>query len=164
MGLILRIIDNRKTEDAIPFDHLKTEINGNTKCVITTKGWDIQVEWTDITWSWLPLKDVKAADPLKLAEYAVVGKIQNEPVFTWWVSNTFRTRKRIIYLLKSTMISKGSKKFEIQISSTIIEAEKMDVLNENKFWRKTIEKELANIGISFKLLDTEVDRKLNPRK
>ena len=62
------------------------------------------------------------------------------------------------------MISKGSKKFEIQISSTIIEAEKMDVLNENKFWRKAIEKELANIGISFKLLDTEADRKLNPRK
>ena len=164
MGLILRIIDNRKTEDAIPFDQLKIEINGNAKYVITTKGWDIQVEWTDITWSWLPLKDVKAVDPLKLAEYAVVGKIQNEPVFTWWVSNTFRTRKRIIYLLKSTMISKGSKKFEIQISSTIIEAEKMDVLNENKFWRKAIEKELANIGISFKLLDTEADRKLNPRK
>ena len=164
MGLILGIIDNRKTEDAIPFDQLKIEINGNAKYVITTKGWDIQVEWTDITWSWLPLKDVKAADPLKLAECAVVGKIQNEPVFTWWVSNTFRTRKRIIYLLKSTMISKGSKKFEIQISSTIIEAEKMDVLNENKFWRKAIEKELANIGISFKLLDTEADRKLNPRK
>ena len=67
MGLILGIIDNRKTEDAIPFDQLKIEINGNAKYVITTKGWDIQVEWTDITWSWLPLKDVKAADPLKLA-------------------------------------------------------------------------------------------------
>ena len=56
---------------------------------------------------------VKAVDPLELVEYTVSKNIQNESVFTWWFSNTFRTRKRIISRLKSAMISKGSKKFGI---------------------------------------------------
>ena len=67
---------------------------------------------------------VKAVDPLELTEYAVTRNIQNESVFAWWFSNTFRTRKRIISRLKSAMMSKGT---------TIVEAEKMDVLNGNKF-------------------------------
>ena len=75
MGLISRIISHRKTEDSIPSDQLKTEVNGNAKRVITTKSWDIQVEWTDGTWILLPLKDVKAVDPLKLVKYAIVKKI-----------------------------------------------------------------------------------------
>ena len=42
---------------------------------MTTKCWDIKVEWTDVYWSWLPLKDIKAVDPLELAEYAVSRNI-----------------------------------------------------------------------------------------
>ena len=52
------------------------------------------------------------------------------------------------------MISKGSIKFGIQITSTIVEVEKMDVLNGSIFWKKTIDKELAKVRIAFKLLDT----------
>lgn len=71
MGLISGIINHRKTEDVIPSDQLKTEVNRNAKRVITTKGLNIQIKWTDGTWVWLPLKDVKAAVSLKLTEYAV---------------------------------------------------------------------------------------------
>ena len=132
--------------------------------MITTKGWVTQVEWTDGTWSWLPLKDVNAVDFFKLAEYIVSRKIQNEPAFAWWVSNTFRTRKRIISRLKSAIISKGSKKFGIQVPSTIVEAEKMDVLNGHNFWRKAIEKELAKVRIAFKLVNTKTDIKVGSKK
>ena len=110
------------------------------------------------------MKDVKAANPLKLAEYAVSRKIQNEPVFAWWVSNIFRTRNRIISRLKSAMISKGSKNIVIKIPSAIVEAEKMDVLNGNNFWRKATEKELAKVRIVFKLIDTEADIKVGSKK
>ena len=62
------------------------------------------------------------------------------------------------------MISKGSKKFEIQIPSTVVEADKMNILNGNNFWRKAIEKELAKVRIAFKLLDTETDIKVGYKK
>ena len=76
MGLISEIINHRTTEDTIPSDQLRTEVNVITKHVITTKGLDIQVESTDGTWGSLSLKDVKVTYPLKLAEYAVVRKFR----------------------------------------------------------------------------------------
>ena len=79
------------------------------------------------------MKDVNVIDSLKLAEYAVYRKFQNKLKFAWWVSNTFRARKIIISRLKSAKISKGSKTFRIQILSTIVEAEKIVVLNGNNF-------------------------------
>ena len=40
----------------------------------------------------------------------------------------------------------------------------MDVLNGNNFWRKAIEKELAKVRITFKLLYTEADIKFGSKK
>ena len=33
----------------------------------TTRGWELEVEWKDITFSWIPLKDLKASNPVELA-------------------------------------------------------------------------------------------------
>ena len=44
MVLISGIIIHRNIDDAIPSNQSNTEVNGNTKRVITTKGLDIQVE------------------------------------------------------------------------------------------------------------------------
>ena len=43
---MFNIRDNKSQKDRrrYPSDQSKTEVNGNAKRVITTKGWDIQVE------------------------------------------------------------------------------------------------------------------------
>jgi hypothetical protein len=38
--------------------------------------------------SWVKLKDLKASNPIELAEYAVANWIAEEPAFKWWVSYT----------------------------------------------------------------------------
>jgi hypothetical protein len=42
--------------------------------------------WKDKSTSWVKLKDLKASNPIELAEYAVVNRIAEEPAFKWWVS------------------------------------------------------------------------------
>ena len=81
--LIFReIIDHRKNEEAIPIDQgtVKTR-GGQLRPKITTKGWELKVEWADSTSSWLHLCEVKNANPVEVAEYAVVSKrsMKNQP-------------------------------------------------------------------------------------
>jgi len=51
-------------------DGFTVGFNGNVHPKLTTRGWDISVEWRDGSTSWLPLKDVKDANLLQLAEGA----------------------------------------------------------------------------------------------
>ena len=54
------ILDHRKNENAIAKrDGWYRTSEGSSKRVITTKGWDIKVQWKDGTLNWIPLKDIK---------------------------------------------------------------------------------------------------------
>ena len=67
-----------------------------SKPVITTKGWDLQVQWKDGSVDWLLLSQVKEAIPIELAEYAVAQNIhKEEPAYNWWVNKTLQKRERI---------------------------------------------------------------------
>ena len=55
--------------------------SGHKKPKKTTHGWEIEVEFQDNTTTWVNLRDVKEASPIKLAEYAVGKSIDDEPVF-----------------------------------------------------------------------------------
>jgi hypothetical protein len=35
--------------------------------------------------SWENLKDLKASNPVEVAEYAVANRLVEEPAFKWWV-------------------------------------------------------------------------------
>lgn len=50
-----------------------------------TFGWELLVEWFDGSTDWVPLKNLKDTNPVKLAKYAVANKITEEPAFAWWV-------------------------------------------------------------------------------
>jgi hypothetical protein len=54
------------------------------------KGWQLCVAWKDGSTSWIPLKDLKASNPLQVAEYAVAHNIANEPAFVWWIYDTLK--------------------------------------------------------------------------
>jgi hypothetical protein len=65
-------------------------------------GWKLCVEWKDGMTTWVPSSELKASNPVEVAEYAVANKILvEEPAFAWWVKDVLRRRKRIISKVKS---------------------------------------------------------------
>lgn len=54
---------------------------GNRVPKQTTAGWELLVKWNDNTTTWVPLKDPKDRNLIKLTEYAIVNKINNEQAF-----------------------------------------------------------------------------------
>jgi len=59
----------------------------------TTIGWKLLVGWwKDGSEEWIPLKNLKASNPIELAEYAIANNLVDEPAFKWWVAETLRKR------------------------------------------------------------------------
>ena len=71
-----------------PEDAWIVSCNGNKTPQRTTKGWELCVRWKDQSTSWLPLKDLKASNPVQVAKYTIAGNLQYEPTFSWWVRDT----------------------------------------------------------------------------
>ena len=59
--------------------------NGNNVTKKITDVWKLQVEWKDIATSWVPLKDIKASNPIELSEYTINNNIEHKPFFHWLV-------------------------------------------------------------------------------
>lgn len=112
----------------------------------------MNIEWIDRTTSWIPLKDVKSADPLKTVEYTLTYNIDHDPAFAWWVSHTIRTWERAVSKCEAAKITKGSKTFEIQVINTIVESENLDLINKNYYWKEVIKRRLNEVWIAFQLV------------
>ena len=82
-------------------DGFTRSYNGNQVPKQTTIGWKLLVGWKDGSEEWIPLKNLKASNPIELAEYAVANNLGDEPAFKWWVAETLRKRQRIIGKIKS---------------------------------------------------------------
>ena len=150
--IMVEIIDHRSNEEAVkPEDGFVTvRKTGRKKPRITTKGWDIKVKWRDGTSSWIPMKEVKEANPIELAEYAVTAKIADQPAFRWWVPYVLKKRNVIIKKVKGKYW-KTTHKFGIKLPHSVEEAYRLDKENGNDFWQKAIEKEMARVRVAFKL-------------
>ena len=66
-----------------------------------TRGWKLLIKWKDESCSWIPLKDIKASNPIEVAEYAIHKGIEDEPAFSWWLKYTLKKRNRVISKVKS---------------------------------------------------------------
>lgn len=55
-----------------------------------TKGWELCVEWKDKSTSWIPPKDLKAPNPLQVAQYAIAHNNAGDPAFSWWVQESIK--------------------------------------------------------------------------
>ena len=51
--------------------------------------------WKDKSKCWVKLKDLKASNPIELAEYAMANQIVEGPAFKWWVPNTLHKQNHI---------------------------------------------------------------------
>ena len=115
---------------------------------ITTKGWELKVQWADGTSSWLPLCEVKNANPVETAKYAITARIDQEPAFKWWVPRTLKKRHAIVAKVKSRYW-RTTHKFSIELPQSVEEAYKLDEKNKNDFWHRAIQKEMARVRIAF---------------
>ena len=100
--LLQEITDHRKYRSAIPIsDGMIRFHNGNMVPKKTTRGWDLLVEWKDGSYRWIPLKDLKAYNPVELAEHAAGNRLDVDPAFKWWVRDMLRCCNRIIDKVKA---------------------------------------------------------------
>ena len=155
LGLIDGIIAHRKLDNAIPVDKGHVEHNGIKKRVITTKGWDLRVRWKDGSTSWIPLKELKASNPLEIAEYAIANNLSNEPAFAWWISHTLRTRSRMVSRIKINKKIRKRTKFGIVVPMSLEEAKQLDIENGNDFWERAVKKEIDKVRVAFMLLEND---------
>ncbi|KAI2506538.1 Reverse transcriptase (RNA-dependent DNA polymerase) [Fragilaria crotonensis] len=124
----------------------------------TTKGWKILCQWKDGSTDWVDMRYVKDSNPIELAEYAVANRIQEEPAFKWWVSETLRMRNRIIGKVKSRYW-KTSHKYGVRLPHSVQEALQIDKETGTDFWWNAIQKELKKVMVAF-----EYDESVTPEQ
>ena len=104
-----------------------------------------------ITNSWIPLKELKAAYPLQVAEFAVTRELDKMPAFAWWVPYTLKKRDTIIASVRQR-IAKTTHKYGIIISTSWKNAQEIDTKNGTHLWRDALAKEMQNVGVAFNVL------------
>jgi hypothetical protein len=110
------------------------------------------VRWKNGDTSWESLKDMKEANPIELAEYAVAHGISTEPAFNWWAQYTLKKRDAIIATVRAQIVRRDYK-FGIKVPANIAEARALDKENGDELWERSVEKEMKNVQIAFKVLD-----------
>ena len=155
--LLYEIVGYRKDQTAVESkDGYFTTKSGTKRKVITTKGWQLHVQWENGERSWIALKDIKESNPIEVAKFAVDHGIDSEPAFAWWVKQALK--KRNAFIGKASMRHNRNMKFGIKIPRTFEEAVALDRENGNSFWQDAVKKEMKNVEIAFKFLEdgTEV--------
>jgi hypothetical protein len=152
-AVLQEIIDHKKDKTAVDITNGYTVTrNGRRIPKTTTKGWKLLCQWRDGSSDWIDLKHVKDSNPLQLAEYAVANRIQEEPAFKWWVSETLRTRNRIIAKVKNRYW-KTSHKYGVKLPHSVQEALQIDKETGTDFWWKAIQKEMKKVMVAFEFDD-----------
>ena len=78
--LLYEIVGYRKDKTAIDSkDGYFITKTGTKRHVITTKGWQLQVQWENGERSWIALKDIKESNPLEVAKFAIDHGLESEP-------------------------------------------------------------------------------------
>ena len=143
--LMEEIIDHRKSDVAIDKeDSFYTTSKGTKRRKMTTKGWELCVQWKDGSSNWVALKDLKHSYPVELAEYCIAHNLQDEPAFAWWVPYTLNKRERILKKVKSKYWQR-SHKYGIRVPKSVEEALKIDEETHTTYWRDAIEEEMRKI-------------------
>ena len=166
-SILKEVMDHRKTNEAVPISeaNISTYFRERTepKPKRTTKGWELLVQWKDGSSSWEKLKDLKASNPIEVAEYAVANRLVEEPAFKWWVPYTLRKRNRLISKVK-TKYWRTTHKFGIRLPHSIEEALRIDAETKTDYWRKALNKEMAKVKVAWKRHDEHTPQEVREGK
>ena len=143
------IIGHKRDDTALSKEEGFIELrNGQKKCKKTTRGWKILVEWRDESSDWIDLKDVKEANPVELAEYAIQSGLHNEPAFAWWVPYVIRKRERIIAKAK-TKYWRTTHKYGVRVPKNAAEALQFDKEDGFPYWENAMKKEMGKAKVAY---------------
>ena len=152
------IIGHRSNEHAVKQQDAFIKTNTGTKRrKETTKGWELLIRWKDGGTDWIALKDAKESYPVKVAEYAVLARISEEPAFAWWASSVLKKRNRIIAKTKSKYWLR-THKFGIEIPKSVTQARQIDAKCGNTLWWDAICKEMKNVRPAFEVFEGGTDQ------
>ena len=152
--MLSEIVDHRVLPDAIPQSQGTYEnAYGVKRKKVTTRGWQILVEWRDGCTDWIELKDLKESYPVELAMYAENHNITDEPVFAWLVPYVLKKQKRILQKVKTKSYWSRTHKYGIRISKNIKEAIEIDREAGNTLWMDAIKLEMKNVRVAFEEFD-----------
>jgi len=151
------IMDHRKTSAAIDeCDGTYKDRHGVERPKMTTKGWELLVEWSYGGQEWIPLADMKASYPVEVAEYVIQADIATQPAFAWWVRHVLKKRDRIIAKVESKHWAK-THKYGIELPRNLKEALAIDEKTGTDHWKKAFEKEMRNVFGAFSFLEDGED-------
>jgi hypothetical protein len=83
--LLDEIVDHYKDKSATPIANKWIQCGSNRVLCRNTLGWQLKVRWKDQSTSWETLRNLKASNPIEVAEYAIAHKLVEEVAFAWWV-------------------------------------------------------------------------------
>ena len=155
--LLDSLVDFRRSKSALTHaDQKVTKQNGRTFLRRSTVGWQLCAQWKDGSTSWEKLSDLKESHPVETAEYAMSQGLEFEPAFNWWVPHVLKKREMIISLVRKreARYLKRKEKFGIAFPETVEEAYALDRKNGNTFWADAISKEMKNVKIDTKVINS----------
>ena len=94
------------------------------------------------------MKDVKEANPIELAEYALAPKIDYEPAFAWWVPVVLKKREHIISKTKAKYW-RTTHKYGVRLPKSVEHALWIDRETGTDFWEKAINKEMRKAWVAY---------------
>ena len=147
-NVVREILDHKRDGRALSVQDGTYINNGQIRDKKTTAGWKLECEFSDGTTDWIPLKDLKNSNPIQLAEYAIMNKIDHEPAFKWWVPFVMRKRDRMINKVKKKYW-RTTHKFGIRVPKTVEEALRLDAENGNRLWEEAIKKEMGKAKVAY---------------
>ena len=118
-------VDHRKDTNAVCKDNQDVTVNAKSYKQKTTRGWQLCIEWKDMSTSWERLRDMKESYPVEVAKYSEAVGISDEPAFSWWTTHVLKRRQRIIKAVNKRY-HKMIHQFGIKMPKTVEEALTLD--------------------------------------
>ena len=91
-------IDHKKDKHDVPKETGWYYLN-DSPCrirVITKRGRNFHVQWTDDLRTWIPLSTIKESNPIEPSQYCKIRKIDDQPAMVWWVDSALKNNERVI--------------------------------------------------------------------
>ena len=120
---------------------------------MTTSGWQLYIQWKYGSTDWVEPKNIKQSNIVELADYAKRVKIDDEPVFAWWVTYIQKKREIIWSKVKSKYWQR-THKYGIPLPNSVKESYELGEENNNYLWQKSIEEEMEKVKASVAELIT----------
>jgi hypothetical protein len=151
--LLDEIVDHYKDKSTTPIANKWIQCGSNRVLRRNTLGWQLKVRWKDQSTSWETLRNLKASNPIEVAEYAIAHKLAEEVAFAWWVPFVLKQHVKMKRTLAAAKTVKRNQKYGLEIPTSVTRALDIDKETKTDFWEKAITKEMLHVTPAFEVLE-----------